>query len=137
MQFVPLIATVVAGGLAANEQRNAGKWAEIQHAEAAEQELTAAKDREISRKQRLIEVLAVQNAEAGALGASVGFGSRAAIALTDAKRAQYDMISDRASTGRRALILRSEGREAARRGNMQAVGTLLDTAVSAASLRSG
>lgn len=122
---------IASGALAASSQRQAGKFQEIEYKERAQAETDAGRDREIDRRRRLVAALASQNAEAGALGAAPGVGSRAAVARADAKRAAYEIGADRASTGRRALLLRSAGREARRQGNYAAVGTLLDTAVGA------
>lgn len=120
-----LIAAVAGSGAAAVSARNAGKAQEIQYKEQAKQEEVAAKDREIERRRSLIDSIATQNAEAGAVGDSINVGSRRAIALEDIRRSRLDNLTDRAVTGRNTLNLRSQGRFAKRNGNLQAAGTLL------------
>lgn len=121
-----LIGSLIAGtAAAAQTQRNSGKMADIQYREQAQQETDAARDREIDRRRRLVSALASQNAEAGALGVTPGVGSRAALVLSDAKRARYENLADRAGTGRRALVLRSAGRNARKQGDLAAASSLL------------
>jgi hypothetical protein len=131
MQAVAIAAVLGAGALQAGQQRRAGALMEIEHKEQAQQETDAARDREIERRRRLVSALAAQNAEAGALGAAPGVGSRAAVAIADAKRASYENLADRASTNRRAITLRTGGREARKQGNLQAGATLLSSAAGA------
>lgn len=128
MEFVALGTAILAGGATAIAQRNAGAQADIDARERAQQETDAYRDREIERRRRLVSALASQNAEGGALGAAPGVGSRAAIAMSDARTAGLDSLSDRASTNRRALLMRQGGRFAKRQGNLAAGATLLDTA---------
>lgn len=128
MEYVA-VATIIASGVyQANEQKRAGQFQEIQHKEQAEEEVDAARDREVERRRRLVQALAIQNAEGGAMGAAPGFGSRGAIALSDVRRANLDSLSDRSRTNRRALRLREAGRFARKQGDAAAVGTLLETA---------
>jgi hypothetical protein len=121
-------ATIAAGALSAKSSIDAGKLTSIQYQEQAKQEADASRDREIERRRRLVTALASQNAEAGAGGATIGLGSRSAIALSDARRASYETLADRASTGRRSLLLRLSGKEAKNQGNLNALSTLLGTA---------
>jgi hypothetical protein len=121
-------ATVAAGTASAISARNAGISRNIELKEQAKQEQLAAKDREIERRRSLIETIATQNAEAGAAGDEIQTGSRRAIALEDIRRQRLDDLTDRAMTNRRAVTLRASGRAAQRSGNLQAAGTLLDTA---------
>lgn len=109
----------------------AAKFQEIQLKEQAQQERDAARDREVERRRRLVQALASQNAEAGAVGAAPGVGSRAAIALADARRANFESLADRASTNRRALLLERAGAEAARQGRYQARAGLIQTGLMA------
>lgn len=121
-----IVGSLIAGTVASAQQsRNAGKLADIQYREQAQQETDAARDREIERRRRLVSALASQNAEAGALGVAPGVGSRSALAMSDVKRARYENIADRASTGRRSLMLRSAGRHARKQGDLGAASTLL------------
>lgn len=74
-QALPLIflgATALAGGAAAVSAKRAGALQEIEHKRQAQEEETAARDREIERRRRLVQALASQNAEAGALGIEIG-----------------------------------------------------------------
>ena len=127
-----LIGTAVVGGLQARQQYVAGKQAQIEYKEAAQRELDSARDREIERRRRLVSALASQAAEGGAIGAVPGIGSRAAITLRQAKEASYDTLADRATSGRRALMLRQAGNQAKKQGLLGAGATLLQTGVSVA-----
>lgn len=127
-----LTLAIAGGGAAAVSARNAGLSQKIQFREQAKQEEVAAKDREIERRRALIEAIGTQNAEAGAGGDDIATGSRRAIVLEDIRRNRLDNLTDRATTGRRAVTLRSQGRFAKRQGNLQAAGTLLDTGARAA-----
>lgn len=122
----------VAAAFTYKAQRDAGAMARIQYKEQAQQEQDAARSREIDRRRRLVEALASQNAEAGAIGAATGVGSRRAIAMADARLASLDSLTDRASTNRRAIMLRKAGDEAYRQARLQGYATLLDTAGDAA-----
>jgi len=129
---VYLGATILAGGVAARSAHNAGKATEIQYKEQAKQEEVSARDREIERRRRLVQALSSQNAEAGAAGIDPTTGSRRAMTLEDARLAQMDSLTDRAMTNRRAINLRSAGRNARRQGDLQAAGSLLNTGASVA-----
>ncbi len=134
-QALPLIylgVTAASAGLAYTSQRRAGALQENAYKEQAKEEEFSARDREIQRRQRLIQAIASQNSEGGALGIDPTSGSPRAILLEDAKRAKFDDLTDRAMTTRRAATLRSTGREARRSSNIQAGATLLDTAGSIA-----
>jgi len=128
MDWAQFGAIIGAGVLQASAQRNLGKLQEQRYKEQADQELSASRDREIERRRRLISALASQSAEGGVLAAAPGVGSRAAIAMADAKRAGYEGLADRATTGRRSLLLRRAGKEARKQGNVAALGTVLGTA---------
>jgi hypothetical protein len=127
MPFIYLGATLVSGALAVSQQRKSAGMQEIAFKEQAKQEETAARDREIERRRRLVSALASQNAEAGAFGLDPATGSRRAIQLEDARRANLDSLTDRAMTSRQAVTLRSQGRAARRQGNVAAGQTLLST----------
>jgi hypothetical protein len=128
LPFIFLGATAAAGAASAIQSRNAGKLQQIEYKRQAQEEETSARDREIERRRRLVQALASQNAEAGALGLDATTGSRRAITLEDVRRARMDDLTDRAMTSRRAVSLASAGRAARRQGNLQAGATLLDTA---------
>lgn len=121
-------ATAASGAVAAKSSSNAGKAQEIAYKQEAKQEEMAAADREIERRRNLVRALSSQNVEAGALGLDPTSGSRRAIALDSAEAANRDSLTDRAMTSRGAVNLRSRGRFARRGGNIQAAGTLFDTA---------
>jgi hypothetical protein len=132
LPFIYLGATVLAGGASVVSQRRAGALQQIAYKEQAKQEEFSARDREIERRRRLVQAIASQNAEAGALGLDPTMGSRRAIMLEDVKRARFDDLTDRAMTTRRATSLKSAGRESRRQANFQSDVTLLDTAGSVA-----
>lgn len=123
-----IAATVIGGAASAQSSRNAGKAQEIAYKQEAKQEEMAAADREIERRRNLVRALSSQNVEAGALGLDPTSGSRRAIALDSAEAANRDSLTDRAMTSRGAVNLRSRGRFARQGGNLQAAGTLFDTA---------
>jgi hypothetical protein len=127
LPFIYLAATVGATAVSVKASQNAGKAAQIQHNEQAKQEEMAARDREIERRRRLVQSLASQNAEAGAMGIDPTTGSRRAITLEDQRRSQMDSLTDRAMTGRRALMLRSAGRNARSQANLESAATILNT----------
>lgn len=127
MEWVAVGSLLAAGAAGAVAQKREGQYQDIQYREQAQAETDAARDREIDRRRRLVAALSSQSAEAGAVGAAPGVGSRAAIALSDARRAGYESLADRSSTNRRALLLRSAGKHARRQGNLQAGATLLGT----------
>jgi hypothetical protein len=128
MQILPALLVAGAGAATAVAHHRAGEFQAIQYREQAQQETDANRDREIERRRRLVAALASQNAEAGAFGTAPGVGSRAAIALSDARRAQYESLADRAGTGRRSLMLRSSAKESRRQGNTLALASAIDTA---------
>lgn len=133
-QALPIIylgATLAAGGASYVSQRRAGAMQKLAYQEQAKDEEFAARDREIERRRRLVQAIASQNAEAGAIGIDPTTGSRRAILLEDTRRARLDDLSDRAMNTRRGASLRSAGREARTQSNIQAGATLFDTASSA------
>lgn len=127
LPFIYLGVTAAAGAASAIQARNAGKLQQIEYQRQAKEEEVSARDREIERRRRLVQALASQNAEAGALGIDPTTGSRRAITLEDVRLARMDDLTDRAMTSRRSVSLRSAGRSARRQGNLQAGATLLDT----------
>lgn len=126
MEFAALALFAAGTGAQIKAQQNAGKAAQIEYKQRAQQEVDAGRDREIDRRRRLMSALSSQNAEAGALGIDTS-GSRTALALTDARMASRDSLTDRAMTNRRATMLISAGREARNQANLQSGATLLDS----------
>lgn len=127
LPFIYLGATVAAGGASYVSQRRAGALQQIAYKEQAKDEEFAARDREIERRRRLVQAIASQNAEAGALGLDPATGSRRAMLLEDTRRARLDDLTDRAMNTRRSTSLRSAGRESRRQSNIQGGVTLLNT----------
>lgn len=125
MQFAALALFAAGTGVQIRGQQNAGKAIQIERKQQVQQETDAARDRDIERRRRLMTALASQNAEAGALGVA-NSGSRAALAMTDAGNAFRDSLTDRAMTGRRALMLTAQGKEARNQANIQSAATLMD-----------
>lgn len=128
MQYVGTALTVAAGATAVAAYKSSGDYDKIAYEERAKSEADAARDREIDRRRRLVSALSSQNAEAGAVGAAPGIGSRKAIALSDARRASYESLADKANTGRRSLMLRAAGKQAKRQGTTNALVTAMGTA---------
>jgi len=126
MQF----AALATGVLSAEATKRAGDFRRDQYESQAKDELDSARDREIERRRRLISALASQNAEAGALGATPGIGSVAAIAKADARRASYESLADRVGTSRRTLLLKSAAKQATKQAKLGIFGTAADTASS-------
>lgn len=131
MKWAGFGGTIATGLLGAASTYRSGGFQQIEYNERAQAELDASRDREIDRRRRLVAALASQNAEAGAIGAAPGVGSRAAQARADARRAAYETGADRATTGRRALLLRKAGSEAKRQAGYLTAATLLDTGLGA------
>lgn len=127
MQFAALALFAAGTGVQIRGQQIAGKAIQIERKQQIQQETDAARDRDIERRRRLVTALASQNAEAGALGVA-NSGSRSALAITDASNAARDSLTDRAMTGRRALLLKAQGKEARNQANIQSAATLMDAA---------
>ena len=81
-----IVATVVAGAVSANAQRNAGKAQEIEYEKQAEQEKLSAEGRELTRRQQLNKVLSANIVSLADSGMS-GEGTPESISLESAKQA--------------------------------------------------
>lgn len=130
-QALPYIyyAAVAAGTYASvRSSQNAAKATEIQYNEQAKDEASAARDREIERRRKLVQALSSQAAAAGASGVDQSVGTRKAIALADLNAASYDSLQDRARTNRRSLLLRGAGKNARRQGNLESAGIVINAA---------
>lgn len=135
-QFIPMAMAIVAGGLKANAQNNAGIAANQQYKSQVVQEQDSMRQREITRRRDLLRALSSQNAQAGAQGVSMT-GGKAAIAKGDIRDAGNDLLIDKVNTKRKIGQLTTAGRNAQRAGEMAAITTLFETAGSAASLKPG
>lgn len=125
--LIPTLLTLVAGGVAAKGYHDAGVATKQQNQFQARIEGDAAKGREIQRRQDLMRALSSQNAAAGAAGVETS-GSIGGIARTNIKQNQQDLLTDAAGVGARRVALLTAGDNAQRAGNLQAAGSLLDTA---------
>lgn len=126
-QFIPVIATIGAGVLSAVSARYAGIAQKQAYKQQATQERDAARQREVERRRNLLRALSSQNASAAARGVAFS-GGVAAIAQQDIKEAQEDLLVDRVNSKRKIAAFKAAGRNAKQQGNLEAVGSLLDTA---------
>ena len=92
----------------------------------AQQEEFAAKDREVSRRQRLISSLASQNAARGASGVRAFEGSPAAMMKSDWQSFDYDQSMGDANTAMSVSSLLESGRYAQQSGYTSAGTSLLE-----------
>ena len=92
----------------------------------AQQEEFAAKDREVSRRQRLISSLASQNAYRGASGVRAFEGSPAAMMKSDIKQFDYDQSMGAANLAMSTSSLLESGKYAQQSGYMSAGTSLLE-----------
>lgn len=125
MGQIALLALAAAGtAVAVHGQRQAAGAQQVELDLAARQEATAARDREVQRKRRLVAILGSQAAEASAAGVAMS-GSVANVSITDAKRAGEDSLIDSVNTSTRINALRRERRTIGRASTYQSVGTIL------------
>lgn len=102
-------------------------------AEAAEyklqvkQEQDSARGREIERRRALLKALANQNAVAGAQGVAMS-GGKAAIARSDIRDAQRDLLTDKAGTGMRVASYRARASNAKKAGTARAAVSIMEAA---------
>ena len=129
---IPLLiaSTVATGVYSAQQQKAAGKAANAEAQMAANREGDAARGREIERRRALLRAIASQNAAAGAAGVAVNEATLGA----DLMYAADDLLTDRSNTQQTQALLRFQGANAKRAGNVGAVTTLLDTGISAGML---
>jgi hypothetical protein len=144
---VGIAGTTAAGGLAASTGflgLSSGAWSGISTAgsmlsgiasgnqqaaaykQQAQQEEFAAKDREVSRRKRLIASLASQNAIRGASGVRAFEGSPAAMMRTDIKEFDYDQSMGAANLAMSTSSLLESGKYAQQSGYMSAGTSLLE-----------
>jgi type II secretory pathway pseudopilin PulG len=127
-QFAPLILAAVAGGVSASQSYKAGQQANNEYKSMAKQEQDSARQQEIEKRRNLLRALSSQNAQAGAQGVSTAAGTgKAAIAQRNINENRSDLLTDKVNTKRKQAMFISKGRAAARAGEMEAIGTLLET----------
>lgn len=136
MQFAMIGLMAASGIFAAVQQRNAGIIQSNALKAQARVEGDAAKQREIERRQVLMRTLAAQNARAGAMGVETG-GSIGGIIRKDIKDNQQDLLVNSANYAAKRQALITGAANAEYTGNMQAVGSLLDTAAQGAKMYGG
>jgi hypothetical protein len=103
----------------------AGNAQKSNYAQQAQQEEFAAKDREVSRRKRLISSLASQNAARGASGVRAFEGSPAAMMKNDIKEFNYDQSMAAANTSMKTSSLLESGNYAQQSGYTSAGNSLL------------
>jgi hypothetical protein len=103
----------------------AGNAQKSNYAQQAQQEEFAAKDREVSRRKRLIASLSSQNAARGASGVRAFEGSPAAMMKNDIKEFNYDQSMAAANTSMKTSSLLESGNYAQQSGYTSAGNSLL------------
>lgn len=126
--WLTLAASAGATYASVRSSRNAAKATEIQYEEQAKDEASAARDRELERRRRLVSALSSQAASAGAAGIDQSVGTRKAIAINDIKASETENVTDAARSNRRSRYYRQAGSNAAAQSDLQAAGTVLNTA---------
>jgi len=106
----------------------AGQSQQVNYEMQAQQEEFAAKDREVTRRKRLIASLASQNAARGASGVRAFEGSPAAMMNNDINEFDYDQSMAAANLGMKKQSLLTSGKHAVQSGYMSAGTTLLEGA---------
>ncbi len=112
-------------GATIQSQMNVGKQAEIDAKMANEEETFAAKDREIARRKRLLQTVAVQNVSAAAGGVEAYTGSSKNIMDVSRREARGERITDVAMTTARKRGTIQAGRGARTSARISAGGTLI------------
>lgn len=130
-----VLATAAVGTYAAIQTKKAGDAASSEAKGQAVREADDARGREIQRRRNLVKSLAEQNAFAGATGQSGG--SLQAIARSDIRDANNDLLTDTVNSQARQRVLRSQGSNAQTQGNVSAVKSLFDTGTSIYGMRGG
>jgi len=106
----------------------AGQAQQVNYEMQARDAEFAAKDREVTRRKRLIASLASQNAARGAAGVRAFEGSPAAMMNNDIKEFDYDQSMAAANLGMKKQSLLTSGEHAVQSGYMSAGSSLLDGA---------
>jgi len=128
--------TVASTALQVKSSRDAGQIASKEAELAARKEGDAGRQREIERRRALIRALASQNAQAGASGITTD-GSVGAVAQSDIKQFQNDLLGDYVNTKNQQSLYRTQGKNAKRAGNIGAGMALLDGAAKVGALGDG
>ncbi len=97
--------------IAAQRKEAGAKQVELETAKRGE--ASAARDREVQRKQRIAAILGAQSADAAARGVQLS-GSVANISLEDAKRASRESLIDDVNTAGRVAALSRQIRSVGR-----------------------
>jgi hypothetical protein len=121
------VAGLALGAMSAVQQKKAGAMQAAELKAQAKTEAVAAQQRENERRRNLIRALAAQNAAAGAAGVTTD-GSVEAIARRDIRDAHNDLLYHNANTQHRQSALRAQATNAVRVANINAAGSLLDSA---------
>ena len=130
------ILALVAGGVSAYGQVQAGKAQEQQLKEQAKQEELAAQSQELARRQELNRALAANVAALSTAGIS-GEGTPASLALESARQAGLsEMTIDLSEKLRQASLKRQAG-AARQAGQLAAASTLLKTGLQVAQMSGG
>lgn len=127
--FIPYIvggATLAAGAYSARQQYKVGLIQQSELKAQAKTEAVSAGQQQIERRRNLIRALSSQNAGAGAAGIE-NSGSVAAIARSDIRDAQNDLLIGSVNSDARQRALRSQASNAARIGRNNAVTSLIDS----------
>lgn len=130
-----VLATAAVGVYSAIEAKKAGDEASSEAKGAAIREGDAARGREIDRRRNLVRALASQNASAGAGGATGQ--SYEAIARSDIRDAQNDLLTDNVNSDARQRALRQRAGNFQRQGYAHAATSLLDTGSTSYNLAGG
>ena len=102
------------------------------HKAAAEEEKTAARAREIERREKLLRAIASRNVGSAAGGTSLE-GTDIALINRDFSEFSMDQLTDSAMTSARVKSLRYAATNAKRIGTIRAAGTLFQMGAAAAS----
>ncbi len=119
-QFLAIAALVLQAS--ATVQEAGAKKVELEIAKR--EEASAARTREVDRRERVRTIISAQAAEAAAKGLQLT-GSVANISIVDAKLAGQESFIDRANTRARIAALSRRGSSITRVANIRAAGTIL------------
>jgi hypothetical protein len=123
------VGTAVVAGVGAYGSYQAGKAQQYEYKRQAEQEKLSAQDREIERRNRLLQALGQRTVGAAAFGATLE-GTPAALINRDAREYSLESLSSQASSASQIAGLKAAGSNAKRAGTIQAIGNLIQAGVS-------
>jgi hypothetical protein len=127
------ILALVAGGVSAYGQVQAGKAQKVALKEQAKQEELAAESQELARRQELNRALAANVASLSTAGIS-GEGTPASLALESAKQAGLSEMTIDLSERLRRSSLERQAKQATQTAGLAAASTLLQSGVRAGQL---